>query len=208
MTFKLAEQLLKQVKRVDPSPLLKFNNGSQYFILPLARITINFSETMVDSQGVRDFLLSPTFHKFVQQNPSIEFIIEPREGRRPVFRATYNLGVSKPGQDYQRCVCLAMLDPKTITSILNELRQESGQVRRRFEPQVHSETPAVRPVWSPFHHNVEHNNALHRLKEVVAKRAAEEAEALTKSLGKLPITAESNPTVVKMDIKRDELTNQ
>jgi hypothetical protein len=189
MTFRIASGLLSEIKKDKQGALLKFRNGVDFFVLPLARLTVNFCDKLMDSAGIRDALQSAEFADFVRSNPSVEFVIEPRRGRRPVFRASYLNGTLLPdSQDrVERVVQLKNLDPKAIMCRLRELREDSGQPRRRFRPGVHSDTPAIRPIWSPFHDNVEANNPLHALKQLVAEKKALEQASIARSLSQLPV---------------------
>lgn len=195
MSFKLASQLLGEIvnKQGSKKSLLKFRNGVHYFVLPLSRLTINYCDKLMDSEGIRNFLMSFDFLNFVVENPSVEFVIEPRRGRRPVLRASYlNSGPAPIGQTKrERPVSLCNLNHQSILAIFHELRNDSGQARRRFKATVHSDSPAIRPIWSPFHDNNQTNNPLHVLKQIVAEKKTVHQASLAKSIAKLP-TSNSN----------------
>ena len=195
MTFKLAAQLLRQVKKTPKENILKFNNGSAYFILPLARLTIFYHDTAPGCAGLRQYLMSDAFSAFVKDNPSVEFIVEHERVKLPHVLAYY----LHAGTNEERKIDLNNKQETEIAGILRELRDDSGQPRRRFRPQVISDTPAIRPIWSPFHLNdggnmddnsnskcnQGANNPLIALQKIVAERKARDAESLTRSLGKL-----------------------
>lgn len=42
-----------------------------------------------------------------------------------------------------------------IMEVYEGLRDESGEKARPFHQAVKSDTPAIRPIWSPFHNRLE-----------------------------------------------------
>lgn len=191
MSFKLATELLAEVRKesVRAGLSLKFRNGLDYYILPLKRVTLNFCETLMCSHGLRQTICCEKFKKFILDNPSVEFVIEPTRGKTPVIRAAYiNSGAPPIGQTRkERCVSVPNLQVSAIMRILNELRSDAGQLRLKFKPQVISDTPAIRSIWSPFHDNNSWNNPLLTLKEMVVKEQAKSADSRSRARSKLPI---------------------
>lgn len=46
---------------------------------------------------------------------------------------------------------VANMGPHEISTVVEGLRSSSGAKARPFHQAVASDTPAVRPLWSPFH---------------------------------------------------------
>ena len=124
-------------------PKLTPVNGMGHFVLPLTRIHLQYCSHAGDAVGIREFL-SHHLYQLAKANPSVEFVVEPRWGRFPLMRAHYLQGNSK-------AVCARNLTANECLEMFMKLRNSSGQTLRPFHPQVKSSTPAVRPIWSPFH---------------------------------------------------------
>lgn len=82
--------------------------------------------------------------RLASECPSVEFVVEPHWNRRPLMRAYYVNGRMIDRQ-------VANMDDPEIMKAFQELRDQSGHPAMPFHQQVKSDTPAVRPIWSPFH---------------------------------------------------------
>jgi hypothetical protein len=74
----------------------------------------------------------------------VQFTTFPKFSRGPGIKATYNTG-------YRRFVPLPNRPPEFIKEHLELLLSHGGRKDSKFSEQVVSSAPAVRPIWSPFH---------------------------------------------------------
>ena len=92
--------------------------------------------------------MSKNLIKFAQDHPTVEVVVSCRFNTRATVTAFYN-------GDFERGKCIYVGGGKTVTSEsvaehVQRLRDSSGAKPKRFRMQVESQTPAIRPIPSPF----------------------------------------------------------
>lgn len=135
------QRLLRVAPRWDQ--LIEMPNGVHHFVLPVQDLTFFYSSTFGCSRGMREFLRDNAY-SLARQFPTVHFTVISREGRAPAMVASYSSG-------YRRFVPVPNKASNFIAQHALLLLNGTGGPPERFHQRVHSTTPAVRPIWSPFH---------------------------------------------------------
>lgn len=151
-------------------PVLRPVNGVRHFVLPLQRVLFNYCSHYRDSDGLK-YYLRKNLKSLAETNPSVEFVVEPRWGHRPLIRGFFLGG-------HSQYVCVKNGTVREVHEAFLRLRNSSGTPLAKFRQKVTSRVPAVRPLWSPFHMlNEGKNNPLQRfIAKTGAAAAAVEGE--------------------------------
>ncbi len=151
-------------------PIVSPRNGMGHYILPLQRVTFHYCSHYGDSAGLREYLRTH-LARLARDNPTVEFVVEPRWSRQALIRAFYlvphshqhhNNLVVKSGAPATRneaisaavkenFYCIANWTVADIDALLGRIRASSGLTQTPFHQKVISRVRAVRPIWSPFH---------------------------------------------------------
>ena len=131
------------MSRLVRSQVLHPLNGVNHFILPVHTIEFYYCPHYGCSKGMREFLRQNAYN-YAERYPQVQFVVFPRKSVGPGIRASYMNG-------HQRYVGLSNREPGFIEEHLNLLISLSGSKPHRFRESVFSSNPAVRPIWSPFH---------------------------------------------------------
>lgn len=129
--------------RAVRSKVLHPKNGLNHFIIPVQSIDLYYCPHYGCSKGMREFLRGNAYN-YAEMYPQIQFVVFPRKSISPGLRATYLNG-------YVRYVGLSNREPEFIKEQLDLLISLKGSKPVRFRERVFSTSPAVRPLWSPFH---------------------------------------------------------
>jgi hypothetical protein len=92
--------------------------------------------------------LSKKLINFAKENPTVEIVVSCRFNTRATVTAFYS-------GDFVRGKCIYVGGGKAVTAEsvaehVQRLRDSSGAKPKRFRMQVESQTPAIRPIPSPF----------------------------------------------------------
>ena len=131
------------MSRRVPSKIFHAKNGVNHFILTVQSIDLYYCPHYGCSKGMREFLRQNAY-SYAEKYPQIQFVVFPRKSIGPGLRATYLNG-------HFRYVGLSNREPEFIKEQLDLLISLKGTKAIRFRESVSSTTPAIRPIWSPFH---------------------------------------------------------
>ncbi len=92
--------------------------------------------------------MSRNLIKLAKENPAVEIVVSCRFNTRATVSAYYN-------GDFERGKCIYVGGGRSVTAEsvgehVQRLRDSSGAKPKRFRMQVESQTPAIRPIPSPF----------------------------------------------------------
>lgn len=128
-------------------PVIAPDSPTKPFTISLYRIIFRYCSHSGDSKGMKDYL-KECLLEWARQNPTIECIVRPILGRRPILWAFYLQGNS------QRQICVKNLSKEEIQKKVDLLHDLTGpSEKERFHEHVQSTTPSVRPIWDPWHHS-------------------------------------------------------
>ncbi|KAG8201777.1 hypothetical protein JTE90_027262 [Oedothorax gibbosus] len=131
---------------VNPSTFLKsvLHNGTGRYVCQLQRITFKFSKTHGGSNGLRDYIEKELMN-FVKSNPGVVVYLQPRRIGPPSATAEYLNGETHY-HSFPKYRC------EDIVKWVESLRTRSGFPISRFIKNIHTDSPSVQGVWTPFTH--------------------------------------------------------
>lgn len=129
---------------VNPSTFIKsvLHNGAGRYVCQLQRITFKFSKTHGGSNGLREYI-EKELMDFVKGNPGVVVYLKPRRIGPPSATAEYLNGETHY-HSFPRYKC------EDIVKWIEYMRTQSGYPISRFIQNIHTDTPSIQGVWTPF----------------------------------------------------------
>ncbi|TDH68946.1 hypothetical protein CCR75_000960 [Bremia lactucae] len=108
----------------------------------LKQVTIRYCQHSGSSRYVRQLLADERFHKFVEENPQVQFETELKGARHPILVGDYITNQRK----------VADVKNQEIPFILKQLerlRNSSGRKMTLIKKPVFSKRPTIQGIWQP-----------------------------------------------------------
>lgn len=115
--------------------------GSRY-VCQLQRLTIQVCKEFRTSFGTREWI-AHDLTKFARENPSVVVYVQPRRHRPPNLIGEY-LG----GQ--RQWIPLSNCHREHVNWWVHSLLTQQGDPQWRLIKQMHTDTPSVQGIWTPF----------------------------------------------------------
>lgn len=137
---------------VNPSTYLKsvLNNGIGRYICQLQRITFRFSKSHGNGKGLREFI-EKDLMDFAKENPGVVIYLKPRRIGPPSISAEYLNG-------HKQYRAFPKQPRDEIVKWVEFARTQSGYPISRFIKNIHTDTPSIQGVWTPFTHKPSWHN--------------------------------------------------
>lgn len=132
--------------QVVPSTFLKsvLHNGIGRYICQLQRMTFKFSKSHGSSNGLREYIEKDLID-FAKSNPGVVIYLKPRRIGPPSITAEY-----LNGQTHYRAFPKVPRDE--ILKYVEYFRTQAGYSTSRIIKNIHTDTPSIQGVWTPFTH--------------------------------------------------------